>query len=157
MPSLNSIERSQLQFYKDMIEFNYPPGKIDLYSGYMGTSVVVDPVYNRHKTEALAKLGLKGMRVNNLNYLDKMQFIFKVLLLSRKFTIMQIFETMDKTEKATQVRFAFQKVLQTIKSGKSKTKRKKTKRKKTKKTKKKKTKRKKTKRKKTKSKRNNKR
>ena len=121
---LNKVEMDQLTFFKDMVEGHYMIK--DIYSGLNPDGKAWDPVYSRERNQALDELGLKGKKINSLNYDNKMQFLLKILLISKKYTIQQIFEFMNKSTDGIRVRFAFQKVLQTMKSGsKKKTKRKK--------------------------------
>lgn len=122
---LNKVETDQLNFFKDMVEYHYMIK--DIYSGLNPDGNSWDPVYSRERNQALDELGLKGQKLTSLNYDDKMQFLLKILLISKKYTIQQIFELMDKSTDGVRVRFAFQKVLQTMKSSskKKKTKRKK--------------------------------
>jgi len=127
MSILNSVERSQLEFFKDMVEGNYMIK--DIYSGVNSGGKLVDPIYIRDRDKSLTDIGMSGRKLNDLNYLDKMQFIFKILVVSRYYTIQQIFQLINKTPDANQVRFAFQKVLQTMKSGSRKKNKTKTKKK----------------------------
>ena len=129
---LNKVEKDQLTVFKDMVEgyymiksiytaINNPPGK-KIPDHQLG----VDPVYIRDRNQALKDVGLGGRKLTELNYDDKMKFLFRILINSRIYTIQQIFERMNKSSEAVRPRMAFQKVLMTLKSSaKKKTKRKK--------------------------------
>jgi len=129
---LNKVEKDQLTFFKDMVEGHYmiksiytgtnnPPGK-----KIPDHQLVVDPIYVRDRNQALKELGLAGRKITELNYDNKMMFLFKILINSRAYTIQGIFERMNKSKDSIRPRLAFQKVLMTMKtSSKKKTKRKK--------------------------------
>ncbi len=119
MSVLNRVEKDELKKFKVMVESNYPINNI--YS-------VNDSRYNEDKTKALKSLGLEGKKITELNYENKMMFIFKMLINNGGYTVQRIFELMDKSNNAIRPRIAFQKVLSTMKSSsrnKKKTKRKK--------------------------------
>ena len=117
MTSLNKVEKGELNKFKVIVESNYPITSI--YSNS-------DARYIKDRENALNDLGLKGRKITQLGYDDKMTFIFKMLINNGGYTVQRIFELMDKSNNAFRARLAFQKVLQTMKSGsKKKTKRKK--------------------------------
>ena len=118
MSVLNRVEKDELNKFKVMVESNYPITSI--YSNS-------DARYIKDKTKALKSLGLGG-KITELNYDNKMMFIFKMLINNGGYTVQRIFELMDKSNNAIRPRMAFQKVLSTMKSSsrnKKKTKRKK--------------------------------
>ena len=65
MSFLNSVERSQLEFFKDMVEGNYMIN--DIYSGINAGGKLVDPSYIRDRDRSLKELGMSGRRLNDLN------------------------------------------------------------------------------------------
>lgn len=129
---LNKVEKDQLTVFKDMVEGYYmiksiytgknnPPGK-----KIPDHKLEVDPIYIRDRNQALKDVGLGGRKLTELNYDDKMKFLFRILINTKVYNIQKIFEMMDKSNDAVRPRMAFQKVLMTLKSSaKKKTKRKK--------------------------------
>ena len=123
MTVLNRVEKDELNKFKVMVESNYPITSI--YSNS-------DARYIKDRDNALNGLGLKGRKITQLGYDDKMMFIFKMLINNGGYTVQRIFELMDKSNNAVRTRLAFQKVLQTMKSGSKKKTKKKSKKKKSK-------------------------